>query len=76
MATDDSLEGMRIILEPDFVSERHLRSWKDRLWSWPWRPWMKYRTVPSPEIVLFGDRTLIMHPETWVKTKKILEKRS
>lgn len=21
----------------------HLRSWRDRLFSWPWTPWKKYR---------------------------------
>ena len=72
MAPPNTINGMRVVLEPNFVSERHPRTWKERLWSWPWKPWISVRTVPSNKIVQYGDHTLIMHPQTFIEAKKIL----
>lgn len=44
------------------------RSWRNRLFSRPWRPWKSTYTytpqVPSPEVLLVGD-TFYVHPATW-----------
>jgi len=43
------------------------RTWRERLFSWPWRPWqttkMITKQIPSDEVYVFEDR-MMMHPET------------
>lgn len=44
------------------------RSWKERLFSRPWQPLKRTRTV-TPQVpmkggVRFGNGTILMHPET------------
>lgn len=43
------------------------RSWKERLFSFPWKPWNATKTiipqVPSRDVIRLGDGTLVMHPE-------------
>jgi len=42
------------------------RDWRERLFSWPWRPWVRFKTedVPYRGAVRIGDNTLLMHPVT------------
>jgi hypothetical protein len=46
------------------------RPWRDRLWSWPWRPWRATMLVtvqvPSDDVLRVGGR-LVMHPATLAK---------
>jgi len=51
------------------------RTWKERLFSWPWRPWIKDKSVPypSPDLYQNGD-TFIGHPATIRKIKENLQK--
>lgn len=43
------------------------RSWRERLFSRPWRPLLPTRTVvpkvPKREAMLLSDGSLVMHPE-------------
>ena len=58
------------IIEDDTLVDRveHVvgLTWPQRLFSWPWRPWVKTRSwfthVPSAQMVKIGD-TIHMHPE-------------
>lgn len=51
------------------------RTWRERLWSWPWRPWQPTKLVtvqvPSPEVLRMGD-TLIAHPQTIKAIQQLL----
>lgn len=42
--------GMQVYVHPDFAVVK--RSWKERLFSWPWRPWVSTKQIPNP---LFGE---------------------
>jgi hypothetical protein len=39
------------------------RTWVERLFSWPWRPWQKWKAiqVPSDEMIGVGS-TFFVHP--------------
>lgn len=46
------------------------RTWKERLFSWPWRPWVAYKEVPTSSVYLlkgtptaWGGDALLMRPE-------------
>jgi len=43
------------------------RTWKERLFSWPWEPWKVMKTVqvfvPSKEVIIFGENTILCHPD-------------
>ena len=48
--------GHRLVPDPNMVESKLVqRSWKDRLFSWPWRPWKRTRveTRPSRTICTF-----------------------
>lgn len=49
------------------VERTERRSWRERLLSWPWRPWHATKTVwvqvPSRKAVRLSDRLLVVHPE-------------
>jgi hypothetical protein len=55
-----------------------IRSWKERLFTWPWRPWQKTAThmaqtqVPSRQVYRIRD-TLVMHPSMLEEIKRQLE---
>lgn len=62
------LRGQRFIASPlmtEAKTEEVPRTWKERLFSWPWRPLKKVRyvttQVPSRQIVRFED-TFFAHP--------------
>jgi len=68
--------GMRIYENPLLtVSQMRVLSWRERLTSWPWRPWVKTRTwqAPDPEVYVFTIPSMFggpvmkgvfVHPET------------
>jgi hypothetical protein len=51
------------------------RSWRERLISRPWRPFVASRVVvpkvPHPGAVQIGPDTFLMHPETARKVGKV-----
>jgi len=55
-----------VIVESEWmtVSETVGRSWKERLCSWPWRPWRKTKVVqaPSDKVYRMNTNTLVCHP--------------
>jgi hypothetical protein len=64
--------GLRVLLSVHLTQDQPIivrRTWWERLWSWPWRPWTSTRVqvlrVPSSEALRIGD-LLVIHPETWV----------
>jgi hypothetical protein len=44
------------------------RSWRERLCAWPWRPWRATKIVtvqvPSDDVFVIGNGTVVMHPAT------------
>lgn len=52
------------------------RTWKERLWSWPWRPWQATRIiipqVPQRGGTIIGD-TIYMHPATVQQVRELRE---
>lgn len=61
-------------------TEEYKRSWRERLWSWPWRPWRShaYREIPSDEVYMMdlpftGTRVVVGHPETLKEVRRQFE---
>lgn len=72
-------QGLRIIESPLLTEPRECvvpRTWKARLWSWPWRPWVKTAVVtlqvPSMKGYQLNRATLVMHPEAVRELKRQL----
>lgn len=55
-----------VYLEEDGEPYEQRRTWRERLFSRPWRPLKATRTVvpkvPSRKFVLLDSRTVVMHP--------------
>lgn len=71
------LNGMEVIVDANIVkpgvNETVSRTWRDRLFSRPWRPWVKTKTVRGPERpgwVIIGGR-LYCHPAVFAELKAI-----
>ncbi len=66
----NTFRGMRVIeslyLEQDGEPVTVRRSWKERLFSRPWKPFQRMRTViprvPYRGVVKLNANTLVMHP--------------
>ncbi len=55
---------MQIIVDvnlSDFVAVE--RKWKERFFSWPWKPWERTKMIYEPKSYHVGD-TLIISPRT------------
>jgi hypothetical protein len=73
--------GMRIIesllLEEDGEPIIVRRRWVERLFSWPWRPFVATRTIipriPYRGAVRVNETTLAMHPATFRRLKDSLQ---
>ena len=37
------------------------RTWRERLWSWPWRPWVTFKTFHKPVAYRMGNQ-IVCHP--------------
>ena len=67
-----NLGGLRITESLLMLEEGPARweelTWAERLFSWPWRPWVARKLVPtmvpSKSIYLIHDSCLLMHPVT------------
>jgi hypothetical protein len=57
------------------VPETVKRTWKERLFTRPWRPFRKTKViqVPNPDLIKTSVG-LIGHPDTVAKLRKMLEK--
>lgn len=55
------------------------RTWKERLFSWPWRPQIATRKevyqVPSEKIYVMGDK-IICHPDFANKLREAMAERT
>lgn len=51
-------------------------TWKERLFTMPWRPWIRTRGVisqiPSREMYMLPDNTIVMHPELWREVREAI----
>jgi len=61
-------------------TEEYERTWKERLWSRPWKPWRKngYRQIPDPEIFVVKlpgskTQTIMGHPDTLRNLERDME---
>lgn len=70
--------GVRIVthnLTVDGPPEVVDRSWKERLWSWPWHPWVQTKTVipqvPDKNIYHMKSQNMMsMHPIVLAQLKR------
>lgn len=54
--------GFPVVFTTDAIEKQEvLRTWKERLFSLPWRPLVKIRVVYKPAIFQVGNRFLV-HP--------------
>jgi hypothetical protein len=55
------------------------RTWRERFWSWPWRPWQATRSythipqVPYKGALRIGHDTVLMHPVTFRVLREALD---
>jgi len=53
------------------------RSWEERLFTWPWKPWVATKEIvnmiPNPDVFLIDRKTVIAHPATAQKIKELLK---
>lgn len=69
----DHLFGRKII-EQFPIKTKIKKTWKERLSSWPWKPWVKYRYeykefLQPGQVFMFGNN-MIMNPATKNELKK------
>lgn len=63
----DIYMGIRFIPNKNLtVQETVPRTWKERLFSWPWRPRRKTNVIdiPNPTLYFVGPRMVTAHPAT------------
>jgi len=69
------VENISMVVDGDPYYEK--RSWKERLFSFPWNPFRSLNKivpkVPSTEVIMF-ENSMIMHPEIASKLRDALEK--
>ena len=54
--------GLRIHESPNSYEVQIIkRSWRERLWSWPWRPWVVTKVFHKPAMYQIGN-TIVAHP--------------
>ena len=77
------IKGHRIIEDPNLTEPKEiLRTTKERLFSLPWRPWRKMKTIQIPkqeafimDIPLMGGKVIVMHPSYAEQLRKELEEK-
>lgn len=45
------------------------RSWKERLLSFPWAPWVSQKSIPAYRLYILSDGTLVVSP----RVKEIID---
>jgi len=65
------LDGIQVYEDSNLtklVAKHIRRSWIERLFSWPWQPWVAQQTIfvnqPDPYLYWIGRGKLIGHPDT------------
>jgi hypothetical protein len=69
--TMSTLLGYEIYENPNLVEYTTVdRTWRERLLSMPWRPWVRVKTVASPmKDLIRTNGKLFGHPETIAKLR-------
>lgn len=71
------IENLQMVKDGDPVEVK--RTVKERLFTRPWRPFKRTRTVvpkvPRDDAIKLPNGTLVMHPETARKLRKMMEVR-
>lgn len=72
--------GMRVIEDVNLVTAQPLvvnLTWRQRLFSWPWRPWESTKVVvqyvPDQRVYAKDDSTIVCHPVIAQKIKEVLK---
>lgn len=66
-----TFESHKTVFRVHFVPVRARRSWRERLWSWPWQPWVgdtvifELREGPPPAASCSGDSNPFQPLEPW-----------
>ncbi len=57
--------GIQIITDP-YVSDydQVRRTWRERLFSWPWQPFVKFKTVYSPKYYKIEGNKILCSPQS------------
>jgi hypothetical protein len=61
-----SILGYKVIESRHMVvTEAIQRTWRERLFSRPWRPWRKTRIIckPDPNVYILDESQIVVHPE-------------
>ncbi|MBI5351601.1 MAG: hypothetical protein HZB50_03075 [Chloroflexi bacterium] len=61
----------KIIETSFFVIDMVRRSWVERFFSWPWRPWVKSNPVKTPSMVKIGN-DIYCHPDLLTTAQHML----
>lgn len=74
--------GMPVLFDANMTeakTEVIARTWRARMLSWPWRPWVTTETrtirVPSRQVIQLQHK-LLMHPDLWNEMKRALSQES
>ncbi len=70
----DDPNEIKIIETPFFVVDMVKRSWFERLFSWPWQPWIKSVSVKTPSMVRIG-KDIYCHPGLTPSAQRMVEHR-
>jgi len=70
MNSFNTFAGIRFVENPNLVEDGDPievpRTWMERLFSYPWKPWKKVKTVipkvPSSRVLVMGN-VAVAHPE-------------
>lgn len=73
------LSSIQVFADPLLTDvEEQPRSWKERLFSWPWCPWRKTKFVTVPSTTFYklslpsGGEAFVMHPEMMARVQQRL----
>lgn len=72
MALQGLVMGSLNIITSVHINDFNLieRSWRERLFTLPWRPWLKTKSVYSPKIYKLGNGDIICSPRTLQNIKE------
>jgi hypothetical protein len=68
--------GLKVIVSVYAVKDGepiiHRRSWRQRLFSWPWRPWVTTWTeIPKVPAFYVTKDSIIAHPAALMELRKV-----
>lgn len=55
-----------------YEEEIQQKSWKERLFTYPYKFWIKYKTISitKPAIMKLGKDTFVCHPSLYIKLQR------